>query len=190
MQRIDISEFGSDVYSVTGVGGILYFAPIVNSQDAFNQMVYAYNISTEEISAIKFPEGVFHVVNMDDKLYVTHGNLVTGEGTALSVYTIGTGEISTYDLNMWPGQITIENNGLYVMGTDTVAKFDLQTMDKQAEISIPLNEGYYLSSIFSNWNNDCLSYGNEKQMKNSLKEYLIVLKNSTNPKIIELDKGK
>ena len=30
VERIDISEFGSDVYSVTGVGNILYFAPSVN----------------------------------------------------------------------------------------------------------------------------------------------------------------
>lgn len=148
MERIDISEFGSDVYSVTGVGNILYFAPSVNSQDTFNQVVYAYNISTEEISAIKFPEDVFHIVNMDDKLYVTHGNLVTGEGTTLSVYTTDIGEINTYDLNMWPGQITIKDNALYVMGADIVAKFDLQTLDKQAEASIPLNDGYYLSNIF------------------------------------------
>lgn len=150
VERIDISEFGSDVYSVTGVGNILYFAPSVNSQDTFNQVVYAYNISTEEISAIKFPEDVFHIVNMDDKLYVTHGNLVTGEGTTLSVYTTDIGEINTYDLNMWPGQITIKDNALYVMGADIVAKFDLQTLDKQAEASIPLNDGYYLSNIFSN----------------------------------------
>ena len=89
-------------------------------------------------------------MNMDDKLYVTHGNLVTGEGTTLSVYTTDIGEINTYDLNMWPGQITIKDNALYVMGADIVAKFDLQTLDKQAEASIPLNDGYYLSNIFSN----------------------------------------
>ena len=107
LHRIDISEFGCDVYSVTGVGDILYFVPMVTAQDTFNQVVCAYDISTEEISAIKFSDDVFHILNVDDKLYVTHGNLVTGEGTDLSTYEIATEKVSTYDLGMWPQQILI-----------------------------------------------------------------------------------
>ena len=149
LHRIDISEFGCDVYSVTGVGDILYFVPMVTAQDTFNQVVCAYDISTEEISAIKFSDDVFHILNADDKLYVTHGNLVTGEGTDLSAYEIATEKVSTYDLGMWPQQITIYGNDLYVLGAGNVAKFNIQTMEKQAEVSIPLGDGYYLSGIFS-----------------------------------------
>ncbi len=149
LQRIDISEFGSDVYSVTGIGNILYFSPMVTSQDAFNQVVCAYNISTEEINTIKFSDDVFHILNVDDKLYVTHGNLVTGEGTDLSTYEIATEKVSTYDLGIWPQQIAIHDSNLYVMGMDSVAKFNVQTMEKQNEVSIPLEDGYYLSGIFS-----------------------------------------
>ncbi len=149
LQRIDISEFGSGVYSVVGVGNVLYFVPSVTPQDTFNHIVCAYNTSSEEIRTIEFPYNVFHVLNADNKLYVTHGNLVTGEGTALSVFEIETEKMDTYDLGMWPGQIAINDKALYVVGTDTVAKFDLQTMDRQAEASIPLNDGYYLSSLFS-----------------------------------------
>lgn len=149
LQRIDISEFGSGVYSVVGVGDFLYFVPSVTSQDTFNYIVCAYDTSSGEIRTIEFPYNVFHILNMGNKLYITHGNLVTGEGTALSVFEIETGKIDTYDLGMWPGQIAINDNALYVMGTDTVAKFDLQTINRQAETSIPLNDGYYLSSLFS-----------------------------------------
>ena len=150
LQRIDISEFGSDVYSVVGIGDFLYFVPSVTSQDTFNHIVCVYDTLSGEIRTIEFPNNVFHILNEGSKLYVTHGNLVTGEGTTLSVFDIETEKIDTYDLEMWPGQIAIKDNALYVMGTDTVAKFDLQTMDRQVEATIPLNDEYYLSSLFSN----------------------------------------
>ena len=134
---------------MTGVGNTLYFAPMVTSHDTFNQVVCAYNISTEEISAIELPDEVFHILNVDDKLYITHGNLVTGEGTDLSVYEIATERVSTYDLGMCPQQIAIHNSYLYVMGTDSVARFNIPEMEKQNEVSIQLEDGYYLSGIFS-----------------------------------------
>ena len=149
LKRIDISEFGCDVYSVTGVGDTLYFAPMVTSQDTFNQIVCAYDISTEEISTIKFSDDVFHLLIMDDKLYVTHGNLVTGEGTTLSVYEISTGKIDTYDLGVWIGQIAINDDYLYLMGTGRIAKYDLHTMKKEMEAEITLENGDYLSGIFT-----------------------------------------
>ena len=61
LYRNDISEFGCDIYSVTGVGDTLYFVPMLTAQDTFNQVVCAYNISTEEIRAIKFSDDVFHI---------------------------------------------------------------------------------------------------------------------------------
>lgn len=149
LQRIDISELGSDVYSVLGVDDILYFVPIATPHDTFNHIVCAYNISSEEIATIEFPHNVFHILNVDNKLYVTHGNLVTGEGTALSIFDIETEKIDTYDLGMWPGQIVINGDALYLMGMSSVAKYDLQTMEKEAETEIPLDSGNYLSGIFT-----------------------------------------
>lgn len=149
LQRIDISGLGNAVYSVTGVEDTLYFVPAETSQGTFNHIVGAYNISTGEISAIELPEAAYHIRNVDDRLYITHGNLVTGEGTELSVYEISTGQVSTYDLGIWTGQITVRDNALYVMGAEEIATFDIQTMEKQAETKIPLESGYYLSGIFS-----------------------------------------
>lgn len=149
LQRIDISEFGSDVCSVVGVGDILYFVPIVTSQDTFNRIVCGYNTVTAEISTIRFSDNVFHVLNMDDKLYVTHGNLVTGEGTSVSVVEIETGKIDTYDMGMWPGQIAINDDALYLMGEKSIAKYDLKTMQKEAETEILLKNGNYLSGLFT-----------------------------------------
>ena len=48
---------------------------------------------------------------------------MTGEGTDLSTYEIATEKVSTYDLGMWPQQITIYGNDLYVMGAGSVVKF-------------------------------------------------------------------
>ena len=86
---------------------------------------------------------------MGGKLYVTHGNLVTGAGTSLSVYDIASGDIATYDLGLCPGQIAVHGEALYVMGQNQLAKYDLQTLEKQAEITISLNDGYYLSGLFA-----------------------------------------
>ena len=67
----------------------------------------------------------------------------------LSIFDIETGKIDTYDLGMWPGQIVINDDALYLMGTSNVAKYDLQTMEKEAETEIPLDSGNYLSGIFT-----------------------------------------
>jgi hypothetical protein len=40
-------------------------------------------------------------------------------------------------------------DALYLMGMSSVAKYDLQTMGKEAETEIPLDSGNYLSGIFT-----------------------------------------
>ena len=147
--QIDISALGCGIRSAVGVDDILYFAITTDPQDNFNNVVGAYNTATGEITTIEFPQDVFHLLNVGDNLYVTHGNLVTGAGTSLSVYDIASGDISTYDLGICPGQIAVHGEALYVMGQHQLAKYDLQTLEKQTEIEIPLNDGYYLSGIFA-----------------------------------------
>lgn len=149
VNQIDISALGCGIRSVVGVDDILYFAISTDPQDNFNHVVGAYDTATGEITTIEFSQDVFHLLNMGGKLYVTHGNLVTGAGTSLSVYDIASGDIATYDLGLCPGQITVHGEALYVMGQNQLAKYDLQTLEKQAEIEIPLNDGYYLSGIFA-----------------------------------------
>lgn len=147
--QIDISALGCGIRSVVGVDDILYFAISTDPQDNFNHVVGAYDTATGEITTIEFSQDVFHLLNMGGKLYVTHGNLVTGAGTSLSVYDIASGDIATYDLELCPGQIAVHGEALYVMGQNQLAKYDLQTLEKQAEIEIPLNDGYYLSGLFA-----------------------------------------
>jgi len=147
--QIDISALGCGIRSVVGVDDILYFAISTDPQDNFNHVVGAYDTATGEITTIEFSQDVFHLLNMGGKLYVTHGNLVTGAGTSLSVYDIASGDIATYDLGLCPGQIAVHGEALYVMGQNQLAKYDLQTLEKQAEIEIPLNDGYYLSGLFA-----------------------------------------
>lgn len=149
VKQIDISALGCGIRSVVGVDDILYFAISTDPQDNFNHVVGAYNTTTGEITTIEFLQDVFQLLNVDDKLYVTHGNLVTGEGTTLSVYDIVSGDILTYNLGICPGQIAVHDEGFYVIGQYQLAKYDLQTLEKQAEIEIPLNKGYYLSGIFA-----------------------------------------
>ncbi len=149
VKQIDISALGCGIRSVVGVGDILYFAISTDPQDNFNHVVGAYDTATGKITTIEFSQDVFHLLNMGGKLYVTHGNLVTGAGTSLSVYDIASGDIATYDLGICPGQIAVHGEALYVMGQNQLAKYDLQTLEKQAEIEIPLNDGYYLSGLFA-----------------------------------------
>ena len=149
---IDISNFGNSVYSALGIEDAIYFLPFENSTGDFNHIVGIYNTLTGEMDLIDFHKITHHILNFENKLYATHGNLVTGEGTELSVYQMNTGEIATYDLDIWPGQIAIHGNSLYVMGKDQIGKYDLQTLEKQLETNIPLETGYYLSEIFSRSN--------------------------------------
>lgn len=149
VKQIDISDLGCNIRSVVGVDDILYFAISTDPQDNFNNVMGAYDTTTGEITTIEFPQDIFHLLNVGDKLYVTHGNLVTGVGTFLSVYDIASGDIATYDLGICPGQIAVCGEALYVMGQYQIAKYDLLTMEKQAQIEIPLEDGYYLSGIFA-----------------------------------------
>ena len=149
IKQIDLSDLGCGIRSVVGIGDILYFVISTDPQDNFYDVVGAYDTATGEIATIEFPQDVFHLLNVGGKLYVTHGNLVTGVGTSLSVYEITSGDISTYDLGICPGQLAVHGEALYVMGQNQLAKYDLLTMEKQAEIEIPLNDGYYLSGFFA-----------------------------------------
>lgn len=149
INQIDISDLGCNIRSVVGVDNILYFAISTDPQDNFNNVMGAYDTATGEITTVEFPQDIFHLLNVGDKLYVTHGNLVTGIGTSLSVYDIVSGNIATYDLGICPGQIAVCGDALYVMGQKQIAKYDLLTMEKQAEIEIPLEDSYYLSGIFA-----------------------------------------
>lgn len=148
-KQIDITALGCDIRTVVGVGDILYFVVCSDEKGDFNNIVGAYNTSTGEVNAIEFQNDVFHLLNVDNKLYVTHGNLVTCEGTSLSVYDIATAKTTTYDLGMWLGQIAVSGDSLYVMGQNKIAKYDLHTLEKQAEKEIAIDNGYYLSGIFA-----------------------------------------
>ncbi len=149
---IDISDFGNSVYSALGIEDTIYFLPFENSEGDFNHIVGIYNTLTGEMDLIDFHKIIHHILNFENKLYATHGNLVTGVGTELSVYQMSTGEITTYDLDIWTGKIAVHGNSLYVMGKDQIGKYDLQTLEKQLETNIPLDAGYYLSEIFPHSN--------------------------------------
>lgn len=146
--KTDISHLGTTIYSAAGIEEMLYFAPKTTERDELNHIIGTYNISTGETGYIECGTSAQHVLQVDDKLYITHGDVVNGEGTTISVYEINTGQITSHDLGMWPGQIAVYNDSLYVMGEDKIAKFDTRTMTKQAEVNIPLDTGYYLSGIF------------------------------------------
>ena len=149
INQIDLSNLGCNIRSAVGVDDILYFAISTDQQDNFNNVMGAYDTATGEITTVEFPQDIFHLLNVGDKLYATHGNLVTGVGTSLSVYDIASGNIATYDLGICPGQIAVYGDALYAMGQKQIAKYDLLTMEKQVETEIPLEDGYYLSGIFA-----------------------------------------
>lgn len=148
IKRIDISNLGSGVYSVVGANNTLYFSVMTSPKGEFNNILGVYNAETDEITHLEFPQTVGHLLLEGDKLYITHGNFVTGEGKSLSVYDIAVGTISTYNLEMWPGQIVVYGDSLYVLGINQIAKYDLMTLELQVQTEIPLDTGYYLSGIF------------------------------------------
>lgn len=148
INKMDISHLGTTIYSVVGIEDMLYFAPKTTDKDELNHIVGTYNISDGKTGSIECGVSAQHLLQVDDKLYITHGDVVNGEGSTISIYEINTGEIASYDLGMWPGQIAVYNDSLYVMGEDKIAKFDTQTMAKQAEVNVSLDTGYYLSGIF------------------------------------------
>ena len=145
----DLSALGGGVYSAAGAGEKLYFAPVEGPDGGFAGSIGVYRPDTGELTAIELDQTAFHLLCDGERLYATHGNLVTGEGTALSVYDLETGERAVCDLGMWPAQIALSGGALYVMGADRVAKFDRHTLRKLAETVLPAEEGYYLSGIFA-----------------------------------------
>ena len=120
-----------------------------DAQGGWNAVVGIYDAATGETGTISFPQPVFRILCADGLLYASHGNPVTGEGSALSVYDPAAGETVTYDLGMWPGQIALGEGCLYVMDDSRIVRFDLRTMERLAEAAIPLDAGEYLSGIFA-----------------------------------------
>ena len=145
----DLTGLGAGVYSAAGAGEYLYFAPMTTSQDAPNHVLGRWHIPTGTLDAVDCGAAVYQLALGDGRLYLSHGDVVTGAGTALSVYDLETGGLEAYDLGLWPAQLAVNGGALYVLSGDRAAKFDADTLERLAEAPIPLEEGQYLSGLFA-----------------------------------------
>ena len=149
-RRIDLSHLGAGIFSAAVCGETLYFAPTETLSGGAPRVIGAYHLSSGTLDSIDCGQTAFHLLCAGDRLYLTHGNLVTGEGSLLSVYDPATGEQTMYDLGLWPAQIAVQGTSLYVLSRSGAAKFSLGTLQRQAQVSIPLAKHFYLSGIFAN----------------------------------------
>ena len=75
------------------------------------------------MEALDCGQTVFQLLWAEGRLYLSHGNLVTGEGTQLSLYDPVSGVLTTHDLGLWPAQVAAHGGALYVLSRDALAKF-------------------------------------------------------------------
>lgn len=72
-------------------GGV-YFVPQGQANRRNQRLILRQDLETLDLRAYPLDQTAFHLLCDGERLYATHGNLVTGEGTALTAYDLETGE--------------------------------------------------------------------------------------------------
>ena len=148
-RRIDLSALGTGVFSMAYDGTALYFAPTESIGGAAPRCIGVYRPDSSTVEALDCGQTVFQLLWAEGRLYLSHGNLVTGEGTQLSLYDPVSGVLTTHDLGLWPAQVAAHGGALYVLSRDALAKFSLDTLAPLGETAVASGEDFYLSGLFA-----------------------------------------
>lgn len=154
LNQVDITEYGYDQYKAVIKGDMLYFSNSTANNDDARKTVGVYSIADNSIRVIKLSKDYPHdIMFYDDKLLVSHFDIVTHEGGGLSIYNPETSEAKYIDLNHGAEQMTIKGDYIYFLAKYKVYKYKLEANDLKCEkiVDVPplCKEFFYCTGLFS-----------------------------------------
>ncbi len=152
VKKIDTTECGAVQYRVMEHNGNIYFSNMSNAKDdGPGNTVGVLNTTDYSLEVIKLNQNYpLDVQIYNNKLYITHYNLVKNLGGGLTVYDLETKEQTYTDFNHGAEQMSIANDKMYVLHDRVLYVYDMNTMElvNSTDIS-PMDNNYsYLSGLF------------------------------------------
>ncbi len=152
VKKIDTTECGSGQYRAMEHNGNIYFSNTANAKvDGPGNTVGVLNTTDYSLEVIKLNQNdPLDVQIYNNKLYITHCDIVQGLGGGLTVYDLETKEQTYTDFNHGAEQMSIANDKMYVLSDRTLYVYDMNTIElvNSTDIS-PMDNNYsYLSGLF------------------------------------------
>lgn len=151
-EKIDISQCGTDQYKAIEYHGSIYFTNLADSKDQPTKIVGKMNTSDYSIERIELNQ--YYPLDLaiyDNKLFISHFDLVRRTGGGLSIYDLDTKQQENYELNHGAEQMAIANGKLYVLADWKIYVYHADTMELIQSVDITqMGRDYsYLSGMFT-----------------------------------------
>ena len=151
LSNVDITKCGTGQNKAVSYEGNILFTSGTAEDGRDSKSVYVFNPKDESISTIELSKSnPWDLQIRGDKLYVSHFNIVTGEGGGLSVYDFATGKSVYKDFDHGVEQMQIVDGKIYILSDWKIYVYDLETLEltKTREIE-PMDRYFsYLSGMF------------------------------------------
>ena len=151
-EKIDISKCGADQYKAIEYNGDIFFTSLADSKDQPTKIVGKISTTDNSIELIQLSQNYpFDLAIYDNKLFITHFDVVQRTGGGLSIYDLDTKQQKYYELNHGAEQMAIANDKLYVLADWIIYVYDAKTIELIENVDIPQMDSdfSYLSGIFA-----------------------------------------
>ena len=151
MREIDITQCGASQNKFIEHKGHIYFSNMSDKYDNFGNTVGVLDTTDFSLDIIKLNQNCpLDLQIHNDKLYITHYNIIQGVGGGLTVYDLKNKEQNYIEFSHGAEQMSIANNKMYVLADRTLNIYDINTLKlvNSTEISNMDSDYSYLSGLF------------------------------------------
>lgn len=146
---IDLTDVGNGGHKFLLDDRDLYVSFSVTKQDRPNSVLLKINVDTMEKEVIdlekKYPDSL---VKYKNQLLIAHSDIVTGEGTEITILDLSTNEKETVDLEMNIYFMDVYDNYLVVLENEKIGLYDIENeFELIKEILVDKEDETYLSNI-------------------------------------------
>lgn len=150
-QSIDISQWGLDQYRTTEYQGTIYFTSSTDAEGQPTHIIGALHTQDASIESISLSESFpLDIIVYQDKLLISHFDLVGRTGGGLTIYDLNTKEQTYQELSHGAQQMALMDDTLYFLSDWAVTAYRADTMEqiKTAEITPMDGHFSFLSGMF------------------------------------------
>lgn len=150
-QSIDISAWGVDQYRATEYQGTIYFTSSTDAQGQPTHVIGALHTSDASIESISLSESFpLDIIVYQDKLFISHYDLVGRTGGGLTIYDLNTKQQTYHALTHGAQQMSMIDSTLYFLSDWAITAYRADTMEQIKTAEITPMDGHYsfLSGMF------------------------------------------
>lgn len=149
IDRIDISEYGNGIFKFLVDKDYLYLSVNHTLSNELVSLILKVNIDTHKLEVIdlgvNFPDTM---VSYKEKIFIAHNDIVTQEGTVLSILDKATNTLETKNLNTDLAYMDVIDNFLVVADENKITLFDIDAdFEFVKKVMINKKKDNYISTL-------------------------------------------